>query len=34
MGMDVGEPRMPLCDLTPDSLEKLKKAMSAVGLLK
>jgi len=33
MGMDVGEPRMPLCDLAPDNLEKLKKAMEAVGLL-
>ena len=34
MGMDVGEPRMPLCDLAPENLEKLKKAMTAVGLLK
>ena len=34
MGMDVGEPRMPLCDLEPQNLEKLKKAMTAVGLIK
>ena len=33
MGMDVGEPRMPLCDLAPDNLEKLKKSMAAVGLV-
>jgi len=33
MGMDVGEPRMPLCDLAPENQEKLKKAMAAVGLL-
>ena len=32
MGMDVGLPRMPLCDLTPESLEKLKASMAAVGL--
>ena len=33
MGMDVGEPRMPLCDIAPESLEKLKGAMKNVGLL-
>ena len=33
MGMEVGEPRMPLCDLAPENLEKLKASMSAVGLL-
>ena len=33
MGMDVGEPRMPLCDLVPDNLEKLKIALAGVGLL-
>ena len=33
MGMDVGEPRMPLCDLAPENLEKLKISMKAVGLL-
>jgi len=34
MGMDVGEPRMPLCDMSPENLVKLKKSMEAVGLLK
>ena len=34
MGMDVGEPRMPLCDMAPESHEKLKQAMTAVGLIK
>ena len=33
MGMDVGEPRMPLCDIAPENLEKLKKSMTDVGLL-
>jgi len=33
MGMDVGEPRMPLCDITPASLEKLRKAMTGVGII-
>jgi 4-hydroxy-tetrahydrodipicolinate synthase len=33
MGMDVGEPRMPLCDLAPENLEKLRKAMEAVGVI-
>ena len=33
MGMDVGDPRMPLCDIAPENLEKLKKSMEAVGLL-
>ena len=33
MGMDVGEPRMPLCDMAPENLEKLRKSMTAVGLL-
>jgi len=33
MGMDVGEPRMPLCELAPANLEKLKTAMTAVGLV-
>jgi len=33
LGLDVGEPRMPLCDMTPENLEKLKKSMKAVGLL-
>ena len=33
MGMDVGELRMPLCDMAPENLEKLRKSMAAVGLL-
>ena len=33
LGLGVGEPRMPLCDMTPENLEKLKKSMKAVGLL-
>ena len=33
MGMDVGEPRLPLCDLEPENQEKLIKAMMDVGLL-
>ena len=33
MGMDVGEPRMPLCDMTPDNKEKLRKSLAAAGLL-
>jgi len=33
MGMDVGEPRMPLCDIAPENLKKLEKSMAAVGLL-
>ena len=33
MGLDVGSPRMPLCDITPEGREKLEKAMKAAGLL-
>jgi 4-hydroxy-tetrahydrodipicolinate synthase len=33
MGMNVGEPRMPLCDLAPENLEKLNAALDKVGLL-
>jgi len=33
MGKDVGEPRMPLCELAPENLEKLKKALQNVGLV-
>jgi 4-hydroxy-tetrahydrodipicolinate synthase len=33
MGFDVGEPRMPLCDMAPENLEKLRKSMTAAGLL-
>jgi 4-hydroxy-tetrahydrodipicolinate synthase len=32
MGMDVGELRMPLCDMAPENLEKLKTAMIRAGL--
>jgi 4-hydroxy-tetrahydrodipicolinate synthase len=34
MGLDVGEPRLPLCDLAPENLEKLKKALADVGLIR
>jgi len=34
MGMDVGEARMPLCDLSPADLETLKTSMEKVNLLK
>ena len=34
MGKDVGEPRLPLCELEPGNLEKLRKAMESMGLLK
>ena len=33
MGMDVGEPRLLLCDLAPENLDKLRKSLAAVGLL-
>ena len=33
MGLEVGQPRMPLCELLPENLEKLKLAMANVGLL-
>ena len=33
MGMDVGEPRMPLCELASENLEKLKVAMKKVELI-
>lgn len=33
MGMDVGQPRMPLCDLAPENLGKLKTAMQKAGLI-
>ncbi len=32
LGMDVGELRLPLCEMEPQNLEKLKKAMRAKGL--
>jgi len=34
MGFDVGEPRMPLCELSSTDLETLKASMKKVGLLK
>jgi len=34
MGMNVGEPRMPLCEMEPENLEKLKKSLTSVGLIK
>jgi 4-hydroxy-tetrahydrodipicolinate synthase len=33
MGMDVGEPRMPLCEMSPENHEKLKNSMESVGLI-
>lgn len=33
MGMDVGMPRMPLCDLAPENAEKLRASLRAVGLV-
>jgi 4-hydroxy-tetrahydrodipicolinate synthase len=33
LGMDVGETRLPLCDLAPENLEKLRASMAGVGLL-
>jgi len=33
MGKDVGEPRMPLCDLAPENHDKLEAAMKKVGLI-
>jgi len=34
MGFDVGEPRMPLCDMAPENHEKLRQAMINAGLLR
>ena len=33
MGMEVGEPRMPLCELSPANLEKLRSALANYGLI-
>ncbi len=33
MGMDVGELRLPLCEMDPNNLNKLKFSMQAVGLI-
>jgi len=32
MGLDVGHLRLPLCDMCPENLEKLKHAMTASGI--
>lgn len=32
MGMEVGEPRLPLCEMDPQNLEKLRQSMQQVGL--
>lgn len=32
LGMDAGELRLPLCDMLPSNLEKLKKSMKRMGL--
>lgn len=34
MGMEVGQCRLPLCDMAPENLEKLKAALLNAGLLK
>ena len=34
VGMDVGEPRLPLCEMEQTNLEKLKASMGRIGLLK
>lgn len=34
MGMDVGETRLPLCEMEPSNLEKLKASMQKIGLIK
>ena len=33
MGMDVGELRLPLCEMAPANLEKLKAALKRVNLI-
>ena len=33
MGMDVGQPRLPLCEMDSANLEKLRRAMAAVNLI-
>ncbi len=33
MGMDVGQTRLPLCDMEPQNLEKLRTALKRIGLL-
>lgn len=34
MGMEVGDTRLPLCDMEPANLEKLKIALEKIGLIK
>ena len=34
MGMDVGTTRLPLCDMEPSNLDKLKTSMTKLGLIK
>lgn len=34
MGMEVGETRLPLCEMEPSNLEKLKASMQKIGLIK
>jgi 4-hydroxy-tetrahydrodipicolinate synthase len=34
MGMDVGEPRLPLCEMEPANYEKLKASLQKIGLVK
>jgi 4-hydroxy-tetrahydrodipicolinate synthase len=34
LGMDVGEPRLPLCDMETANIDKLKASMRTIGLLK
>ncbi|NMA24637.1 MAG: 4-hydroxy-tetrahydrodipicolinate synthase [Clostridiales bacterium] len=33
MGLDVGEPRLPLCEMDPANYEKLKASMIKIGLI-
>jgi 4-hydroxy-tetrahydrodipicolinate synthase len=33
MGFDVGELRMPLCEMEPKNLDRLRRSLQAVGLL-
>lgn len=34
MGLDVGEPRLPLCDMEPTNYEKLRVSLQQIGLIK
>lgn len=34
MGMEVGETRLPLCEMEPSNLEKLRASMQKIGLIK